>query len=92
VRAWGINLLKAAPGGGRRATFLVLQYVMSDAELVKRWRITETLLERARRALPGASAHDEQKCAALLARYREFLDDNELELALDTIFLRSWVI
>jgi hypothetical protein len=91
VRAWGINLLKAAPGG-RRATFLVLQYVMSDAELVKRWRITETLLERARRALPGASAHDEQKCAALLARYREFLDDNELELALDTIFLRSWVI
>jgi hypothetical protein len=58
---------------------------MSDAELVKRWRITETLLERARRALPGASAHDVQKCAALLARYREFLDDNELELALDIL-------
>ena len=26
---------------------------MPDAKLVKRWKITETLLERARRALPG---------------------------------------
>jgi hypothetical protein len=50
--------------------------------MVKSWKITETLLERARHALP---AGDEQERAALLVRYREFVEHNELELALDVL-------
>jgi len=55
---------------------------MSDAKLTKSWKITETLLERARHALP---ARHEQAHAALLTQYREFLEHNELELALDIL-------
>src|SRR5262245_23165875 len=55
---------------------------MSDAKLVKSWMVTETLLERARHALP---AHHEQEYAAPLTQYREFLEHNELELALDIL-------
>jgi hypothetical protein len=55
---------------------------MSDANLVKSWKITETLLERARHALPACH---EQDYAALLTQYREFLEHNELELALDIL-------
>ena len=58
---------------------------MTDAKLIKSWKITETLLERARRALPAAPAQHEQGAAALLAQYREFLERNELGLALDTL-------
>jgi hypothetical protein len=58
---------------------------MSDAELVKRWKITETLLERARHALPDAPVRHEQEYAEHLAQYREFLEHNELELALDIL-------
>jgi len=53
---------------------------MSDAKLVKSWRITETLLEHARHALPV-----QPESAALLTRYREFMDHNEFELALDIL-------
>jgi hypothetical protein len=55
---------------------------MPDAKIVKSWKITETLLERARRAL---SARDERQYAALLSRYREFMEHNELGLALDIL-------
>ena len=55
---------------------------MPDAKIVKRWKITETLLERARRALP---ARDERQYAALLSRYCEYMEHNELELALDIL-------
>jgi hypothetical protein len=55
---------------------------MSDAKLVKSWKVTETLLERARHALP---AHHGQEYATLLTQYREFLEHNELELALDIL-------
>jgi hypothetical protein len=58
---------------------------MSDAEQVKSWKITETLLERARHALPDAPVHHEQECAEHLAQYLEFLEHNELELALDVL-------
>jgi len=58
---------------------------MSDPELVKSWKVTETLLERARHALPDAPVDHEQACIALLAQYREFLEHNELELALDVL-------
>jgi hypothetical protein len=55
---------------------------MPDPKLVKSWKITETLLERARRALPVGH---EQGYAALLTQYREFLEHNELGLALDIL-------
>jgi hypothetical protein len=55
---------------------------MADAKLQKSWMATGTLLERARRALPAGS---EQAYATQLARYREFLEHKELELALDTL-------
>ena len=55
---------------------------MSNSKLVKSWKVTETLLERARRALP---ARHEQEYAALVTQYREFLEHNELELALDIL-------
>jgi hypothetical protein len=55
---------------------------MSDAELVKSWKITETMLERARHALPKL---DDREHAALLTQYREFLEHNEFGLALDIL-------
>jgi hypothetical protein len=58
---------------------------MSGAELVKNWKITVTLLERARNALPDLPALHEQEHAALLTQYREFLQQNELGLALDML-------
>src|SRR5262245_12215836 len=58
---------------------------MADQELIKSWKITETLLERARHALSDFPAHHEQECAELLASYQEFLDHNELGLAFDML-------
>jgi len=55
---------------------------MSDAKLVKSWKITETLLERARHALP---VRHEPEYATLLTLYQEFMDHNELGLALDIL-------
>jgi hypothetical protein len=58
---------------------------MTDVKLQKSWKITETLLERARSALPVVPKQHEQEYVTLLARYREFLEHNELDLALDTL-------
>jgi hypothetical protein len=58
---------------------------MADAKLLKSWKITETLLEQARQALPTVPAQHEQESAAVLAQYREFLEHNELELALNIL-------
>jgi hypothetical protein len=58
---------------------------MADAKLLKSWKITETLLKRARRALPDPSEAHMQEYMTLLARYHEFLEHNELGLALDTL-------
>jgi DNA-binding SARP family transcriptional activator len=58
---------------------------MTDAALRQSWKITETLLERAKLALPAPHKAREKDYAALLAQYREFLDRNELELALDML-------
>jgi hypothetical protein len=55
---------------------------MADVELRKRWMVSRTLLERARRALPDGS---EQAYATRLARYGEFLESNEFEMALDML-------
>jgi hypothetical protein len=48
-------------------------------------KLTETLLERATNTLPVASEQQEQEYVTLLTRYHEFLEQNELELALDTL-------
>lgn len=58
---------------------------MTDASLQKRWKVTEVLLERAKRALPTPAKAQEKDYAALLAQYQQFLDHNELELALDML-------
>ncbi|MBR0721431.1 hypothetical protein [Bradyrhizobium manausense] len=58
---------------------------MPDHQLIKSWKITETLLERARHALPDSPAQHEHARVTLLKQYQEFLAHNELELALDTI-------
>jgi len=55
---------------------------MTDVEHRKRWMASRTVLEPARRALPDGS---EQQYVTLLARYGEFLEHNEIELALDTL-------
>ena len=55
---------------------------MADVELLKRWMVSPTLLERARRALPDGC---EQRYETQLARYREFLEHSEFELALDAL-------
>jgi hypothetical protein len=58
---------------------------MTDAKLLKRWKITEVLLERARRALPEPSEQQKQEYVTLLAQYHRYLEHNELGLALDTL-------
>ena len=55
---------------------------MPDTELIKRWKVTKTLVERARHALPEAP-HEQRP--ALLAQYQEFLEYNELGLAFDVL-------
>jgi Global regulator protein family len=55
---------------------------MADVKLQKSWSVSRTLLERARRALPVGS---EQEYVNQLARYREFLEHYEFEIALDTL-------
>jgi hypothetical protein len=58
---------------------------MSDAKLLKRWKITEVLLERARCALPDPSEQQKQEYVTLLAQYHRYLEHNELGLAFDTL-------
>jgi hypothetical protein len=57
---------------------------MPDAKLLKSWKVTQTLLDRARNALPTSEQH-EQEYTALLAEYQGYIEHNELGLALDTL-------
>jgi len=52
--------------------------IVPDDDLVRFWKRTETALEAARRSLTDPDAGE-------LANYREFLDQNELGLALDVL-------
>jgi hypothetical protein len=47
-----------------------------DERLLKQWQITETLLDTAAAELSGAS---------VLQTYRDFIEHNELEMALDVL-------
>src|SRR5947199_27990 len=58
---------------------------MVDAKVLKRLKITEVHLEQARRALPEPTEAHKKEYATLLARYHEFLEHNEFELALDML-------
>lgn len=58
---------------------------MTNVNLQKNWKVTATLLERARRALPVPTEEQEQKCASLLAEYKNFFEHNEFGLAFDTL-------
>jgi hypothetical protein len=58
---------------------------MTDVTLHKRWQVTQTLLQRAKCALPTPPQAQQDEFAILLARYQHFLDHNELELALDML-------
>jgi hypothetical protein len=65
-----------------RFRFSRFRHWLNRKRFQKSWKITETLLERARHALPIRHEHE---YAALSTQYREFLEHNELELALDTL-------
>jgi hypothetical protein len=58
---------------------------MVDIELIARWKATTALLRRARHALPAPLPPHEQAYAGLSAQLEEYLEHNELGLALDTL-------
>ena len=58
---------------------------MSDVALVKRWKISEVLLERAHRALPKPDKNLEAQFRALEIEFLGYLEHNEHELALDIL-------
>jgi hypothetical protein len=56
-----------------------------DAEMVKRWRSTEAVLERARLALPQPEHAAQAEFDQVISEYHEFLSHNELGLAFDAL-------
>ncbi|MGJ4927179.1 hypothetical protein ACQR1I_18200 [Bradyrhizobium sp. HKCCYLS2038] len=58
---------------------------MADMELIARWKATTALLDRARHALPKPLPPHELAYASLSTQLDEYLEHNELELALDTL-------
>jgi hypothetical protein len=55
-----------------------------NAALIKRWKISETLLKRAHAAMPRPE-NDNPTFIALEKQFAEYLEHNEHELALDTL-------
>jgi hypothetical protein len=58
---------------------------MTPPELWKRWKVTEAHLEHARGLLPAPTTAVAAEYKRLLTDYRSYLDQNELELALDML-------
>ncbi len=58
---------------------------MADVALVKRWKISEALLKRAHRALPRPDKNAEEQFRVFEKEFLEYLEHNELELALDML-------
>jgi hypothetical protein len=62
---------------------------MVDYKLIKQWRSARSCLEHAQQQLPSPVRENSGEIPeyelATLAAYREFLDYNELELALDQL-------
>jgi hypothetical protein len=58
---------------------------MASPELLKRWKATTALLKRAYRAIPPDSTETENRVVNLKKEFDEFLEHNELELALNCL-------
>ena len=58
---------------------------MTDVALLKRWKVSETLLKRAHRALPRPEQKAEQQFRSLERQFLEYLEHNEHELALNVL-------
>jgi hypothetical protein len=62
---------------------------MADGELLNRWKTTRWHLERAHRALPRNALENKGQIPehdlATVAFFQEYLDHNELEMALDQL-------
>jgi hypothetical protein len=58
---------------------------MSGAELQKSWRVSETLLMRARRALPAPPLESKDEFDRCIREFEDFLSHNEFGLALDAV-------
>src|SRR4051812_46516199 len=56
-----------------------------DVETLKRWQSIETVLERARLALPQPESRVRADFDEALAEYQDFLSHNELGLAFDSL-------
>jgi hypothetical protein len=56
-----------------------------DVEMVKRWRSTETVLERARLALPQPEHEVRAEFDQAISVYQEYLSHNELGLAFESL-------
>ena len=58
---------------------------MVDPLLIKRWKVTEAILGRARRHLLRALPETSEGLAHQLRQFDEYIDHNELELAMEVL-------
>lgn len=58
---------------------------MNSLELLKPWKVTQANLEHARAMLPPPSPEIASEYQRLLLNYTEYLDHNELELAMNVL-------
>jgi hypothetical protein len=56
-----------------------------SVDLIKRWKATEAVLNRACAALPAPSAAARDEFEAAVAQFREYISHNELELAFEEL-------
>jgi len=58
---------------------------MASPELIKQWRVTVTLLQRAHRAIPNPQQDVSTRVVEHEKEFDNFIAHNELELALDML-------
>jgi hypothetical protein len=63
-----------------------------DVETLKRWQSIETVLERARLALPQPDSGVRADFDEAIAEYQEFLSHNELGLAFDSLKYAAGIV
>jgi hypothetical protein len=63
-----------------------------DAETLKRWQSIETVLERARLALPQPESEVRADFDEAIAEYQDFLSHNELGLAFDSLKYAAGIV
>jgi len=64
---------------------LSLDRMLAEPKLQMSWKVSLDLLLHAKDALPAPPREDEQEYSALLVEFHSYLEDNELELALDAL-------